>query len=225
VSDCHPALDSLFDTCVRSEQIFSLDACHVIRLWLELDKSHSISLWFVPSKLEWRAQKVAHDLAVSLRIGVGVQPRTSLDYLRQQLDVASESAWHWSFTDSAYQGRNFLDLKGSKGKPALPTTHKGGPFLSEGSSIRMFARFCRCTMGHAPIGEYCSHFNIDGPVNCDCGLGVLETRRHILGQCSKVTRSRQRKPIDSVGRLNTFLDKNTWAFAFLDTLHIVWDPG
>jgi hypothetical protein len=53
VSDCRLALDSLFDTCVRSGQIFSLDACRMIRLWLELDESHSISLWFVPSKLEW----------------------------------------------------------------------------------------------------------------------------------------------------------------------------
>jgi hypothetical protein len=102
VSDCHPALDSLFDTCVWSGQIFSLDACRAIRPWLELDESHSISLWFVPSKLEWRAQKVAHDLAVSLRIGTGVWPCTSLDYLRQQLDVASESAWHRSFADSTY---------------------------------------------------------------------------------------------------------------------------
>jgi hypothetical protein len=119
----------------------------------------------------------------------------------------------------------FLDLKGSKGKPVLPTTRKGGPFLSESSSTRMFARFCRCITGHAPIGEYRSRFNIDGPVNCDCGLGILETRRHILGQCSKATRSRRRKPIDSVGRLNTFLDKNAWAFAFLNTPHIVWDPG
>jgi len=164
-------------------------------------------------------------MAVSLRIGVGIQPRTLLDYLRQQLDVASESAWHRSFADSAYRGRNFLDLKGSKGKPVLPTTRKGGPFLSEGSSTRMFARFCRCVTGHAPIGEYCSRFNIDRPVNCDCGFGVLETRRHILGQCSKATWSRRRSPIDSVGRVNTFLDKNVWAFAFLDTPHIVWDPG
>jgi hypothetical protein len=147
-------------------------------------------------------------VTVSLWIGIGIRPHTSLDYLRQQMDVAAESAWHWSFVDSAYRGHNFLGLKGSKGKPILPTTRKGGPFLSESSSPRMFTQFCRCTMGHAPIGEYRSCFSIDRPVNCDCGLDILETRQHILGQCSKAARSRQHLPIDSVSRLNTFLDKN-----------------
>ena len=42
----------------------------------------------------------------------------------------------------------------------------------------------RCILGHAPIGEYFLRFNIDEPTKCPCGCAPIQTRRHILNNCS-----------------------------------------
>jgi hypothetical protein len=127
--------------------------------WLAGDPERSVHLWFVPSRMEWGAQKAAHDVVVSLKIAVGRRPRTSRDFLRQRADVAASKDWCELFKDPSYRGHSFLDLLNSKDKPLQPSTRKGGPWLSESRvGPSTFSRLCRCITGHAPLGAYRQRF-------------------------------------------------------------------
>jgi hypothetical protein len=129
ISDSLPAVESLCSVELRSGQIFSLDCCRALGPWLAGDPERSVHLWFVPSRMEWGAQKAAHDVVVSLKIAVGRRPRTSRDFLRQRADVAASKDWCELFKDPSYRGHSFLDLLNSRDKPLQPSTRKGGPLV------------------------------------------------------------------------------------------------
>jgi hypothetical protein len=124
------------------------------------DPERSVHLWFMPSHMEWGAQRAAHDAVVSLKIAVGRCPRTSRDWLRQRADVEASKYWCELFKDLSYCGHSFLDLKNSKDKSIQPSTRKGGPWLSDSRvGTSTFSRLCHCITGHAPLGALwlCSH--------------------------------------------------------------------
>jgi hypothetical protein len=81
ILDSLPAVESLFSVKLRSGQIFSLDCCRAVGPWLAGDPEHSVHLWFVPSCMEWGAQKAAHDVIVSLKIAMGRRLQMSCDFL------------------------------------------------------------------------------------------------------------------------------------------------
>jgi hypothetical protein len=93
---------------------------------------------------------MAHDVATLIRVASGPRPKTSLNFARTVVDDAALHEWHRLFRESTYWGHHFLDLEGSKGKPLLPSTHKGGPWLPVlGPNNALIACFCRCISGHA----------------------------------------------------------------------------
>jgi hypothetical protein len=127
---------------------------------------------------------MAHDVATSIKVALGPRPKTSIDFARTVVDDTTLREWHRLFWESTYPGRHFLDLEGSKGKPLLLPTHKGGPWLSVlGLSNALIACFCQCISGHAPIGEYHNQFDIDRVFLCLCRESPLETRDHLLCMC------------------------------------------
>jgi hypothetical protein len=99
ISDSLPAVESLFSVELWSGQIFSLDCCHAVGPWLAGDPERSVHLWFVPSCMEWGAQKAAHDVVMSLKIAVGKRPWTSRDFLCQRADVNASKDWCEMFKD------------------------------------------------------------------------------------------------------------------------------
>jgi hypothetical protein len=111
-------------------------------------------------------QKAAHDVVVSLKIAMGRRPWTSHDILHQRADVEASKDWCELFKDPSYRGHSFLDLLNSKDKPIQPSTHKGGPWLSDSRvGTSTFSRLCRCITGHAPLGAYRQCFNISGGIH------------------------------------------------------------
>jgi len=126
-SDLAPATETMFDTRIRSGQVFSLDACKSVCPWFAGDVSRRILLMQVPSRLEWGMQKKAHDAAkVVPRISVGPRPRTSIDFLLAKADRLAEMDWHELWKQGSYQGQSVFSMEGSKGKPLLPSARKGG---------------------------------------------------------------------------------------------------
>ena len=84
----------------------------------------------VPSRLEWGMQKKAHDTAQAVpQISVGPHPRTSIDFLLTKVDHLAEEGWHELWKQRSYRGQSVYDIEGPKGKPLLPSTHKGGLWL------------------------------------------------------------------------------------------------
>ena len=58
-------------------------------------------------------------------------------------------------------------IEGSKGKPLLPSTRKGGPWLKYvGHDNALTARSNRVLCNHAPIGEYRRRFHLAGDIYC-----------------------------------------------------------
>jgi hypothetical protein len=227
ISDSLPAVESLFSVELRSGQIFSLDCCHTVGPWLAGDPERSVHLWFVPSHMEWGAQKAAHDDVVSLKIAVGRHPRTSRDFLCQRADIEASKDWCELFKDPSYRRHSFLDLKNSRDKPIQPSTHKGGPWLSDSRvGTSTFSRLCRCITGHAPLGTYCQRFNISGGIHCPCrvGHGILETRSHALHLCPRWKHSNPQTSLDTVPTLTKFVQSNA-AFCAIMHSRLVWDPG
>jgi hypothetical protein len=102
ISDSLPAVESLFSVELRSGQIFSLDSCCAVGPWLAGDPERSVHLWFVPSRMEWGAQRAAHDVVVSLKIAVGRRPRTSRDFLLHHTDV--DTSFFFFFQQLIMQG-------------------------------------------------------------------------------------------------------------------------
>ncbi|KAF8223056.1 hypothetical protein L208DRAFT_1319087 [Tricholoma matsutake] len=160
-------INSLIDPKPRSGQIFALDACRALCPWLAGDKeqnshdrvSNSTRCcrhgYNVPLTFKWGVHKKAHDVTTSTKISMGRCPRMSLDYLKAQVDKGVKKDWHAQFVRPAYCGWHFLHLNGVRGKPVLPSTHKGGPWLKVmGTSTTTTSRLTRLLTGHAPLGEY-----------------------------------------------------------------------
>jgi ribonuclease HI len=224
-SDSRPALDSLLHVKPRSGQIFSLDACKSLRPWFAEEEEHTLALWHVPARFEWKVQKLAHDAVIGIRISVGPRPRTSRDYLAAACDVAAIRDWHAEFRKPSYRGNTFVDLEGSKRRPILPSTHKGGPWLQEARrELGVFTRLVRSITGHAPIGAYRRKFKIPGPDKCPCDYHTLpdESVEHVTARCPKYRRKRHHAAPRTVGGWCNFLRQNFFAFAF--GVPIVWDP-
>jgi hypothetical protein len=53
-SDSASAVESILDLSPHSGQVFSLDACHALHPWFEGDVHRTLTLWYTPSRLEWR---------------------------------------------------------------------------------------------------------------------------------------------------------------------------
>jgi hypothetical protein len=227
ISDSLPAVESLCSVELRSGQIFSLDCCRALGPWLAGDPERSVHLWFVPSRMEWGAQKAAHDVVVSLKIAVGRRPRTSRDFCGsvqtlppRRTGVSCSRTPHTADTAS-------WTLLNSKDKPLQPSTRKGGPWLSESRvGPSTFSRLCRCITGHAPLGAYRQRFNISGPIHCSCrvGHGILETRSHALHSCPRWKHPGLHSLLDNVPTLTKFVQANA-AFCAIVRPRLAWDPG
>jgi hypothetical protein len=226
-SDSALAVESILDSSPHLGQVFSLDACKVLRPWFEGDTCRTLALWYTPSRFEWCVHKKAHDVATSLRISRGPRPRTSQDFKLALLNKEALHEWHSLFKQGSYRGKWFLDLNGPKDKPLKPMTHKGGPWLRHlGHTCPGFARSCRGITGHAPIGEFRQRFHLDGDIYCRCmwwrQTPVLQTRDHLLRVCSLVEREHARQAPVSIEDWYHLLVVNTMLFAFPPR---EWDPG
>ncbi|KDR64983.1 hypothetical protein GALMADRAFT_82438, partial [Galerina marginata CBS 339.88] len=204
------------DTSLHSSQSHSLRACKVLETWLEDDPLRWISFHFVPTKLKWRYQHLAHNYAASAyHRPVDFGSRVTFDRLRSESDSRIALRWAQAAANRPqHLGHDFLQLTtlGKKPKPILPSTCKGGPYIREsGADAASFARMCRCILNHAPIGSYYDRFNIDEPHGCSqCGA-PRETRSHILSYCPKYERN---SPTDRLHGLLMFLLDNPQAFSF-----------
>ncbi len=118
----------------------------------------------------------------------GVRPALTYDSVRSwATDEVNETWRHAFFRDPSYAGRQFLNMRDTKGNTLKPSSLSGGTWLSavKREPPALVARMTRAVLGHAPIGEYFARFNIDEPHGCSCDPAVLQTRDHLLYQCPR----------------------------------------
>jgi hypothetical protein len=51
-------------------------------------------------------------------------------------------------------------------------------------SRETFSRVFQCRTGHAHIGSYYRRFIVEENTECPCGEAVIQTREHILRECT-----------------------------------------
>jgi hypothetical protein len=204
------------DPSVHSGQGHSLAVCSALEGWFGVNPHHHITFYQVPSKARWDIHFTAHEYVHDMPpIGSGPHPATSLTSVRYSAARSCRDAWTSEFQTVTYRGGQFMMLrKGLMAKnPTQPSYAKGGSWLPlVPDSLSLAARLCRCILGHAPMGEYYSRFNIPEYTSCRCGAW-LQTRSHILSQCAHYERGFLGSP-EYLGELIDFLRANPSAFAF-----------
>ena len=186
-TDSMVAMADLVDLTPHSGQVSSLAACTALCKWFTEDHQHTLHLWHVLSKKEWKIHHETHVAVKAAKIPLCPGCRVLFDFTQAAKEVAYQKKWHREFTNPVKRGGGFLELVGLNSKPLKPTTLKGGAwslFLTSGSNS-MTARACRVTIGHAPMGEYHLRFHPGELTHCWCPPQPLQTRDHILHICPR----------------------------------------
>ena len=121
-----------------------------------------------------------------------------------------------TFQASDGKSNQFLDLMDDNLETIEPSYTKGGPWLQAFShSNSLCTRATRAITNHAPIGEYRLRFFPKEEFKCPCGQYPIETRRHILYECTNHNGYWNPRR-DTLNHFVMFLRSNPKAFAFSD---------
>jgi len=185
-----------------------------IKEFLCKDSRNSIQFWHCPNKAEWPRHQLVDKIAKESHTQPSFPCKNSFLFSRKKECDDLIQEWQTSFVNTENKGRLFLEFEDSNLQVIKPTYTNGGSWLpSIGFYNSLCARFTRMTTGHAPIGEYKQRFFPNEPTNCPCGLAEVQTREHIVLQCSLYEPST--RPINRC--LNNsvhFLHDNPTAFSF-----------
>ena len=122
------------------------------------------------------------------------------------------------FQASNGKGNQFLDLLDDNYCFIEPACVKEGLWLQLfGHSNSLYAHTSRAITNHAPIGEYKLRFFPREEFKCLCGVYPIESRRHILHDCTRFNGYWNLRR-DSLSHFVMFLKANPNTFAFLDNL-------
>jgi len=124
--DSTVAMANLVDLSPHSGQVSSLAACSALCTWFSGDHRHTLHLWHVPSKEEWKIHNEVHKAVKAAQIPLHPGCRVSFDFIWVARETAYQKEWHKEFSDPLKRGRGFLELVGLNGKPLKPMTSKGG---------------------------------------------------------------------------------------------------
>ena len=126
-----------------------------------------------------------------------------------------------TFQASDGKERNFLDLVDNDYGDIELSYTKGGPWLQTfGYSNLLCAHATRAITNHTPIGEYHLRFFPSEDFKCPCGNYSIESRRHILHDCTRFNGYWNPRR-DLLCHFIMFLIANPRAFAFTNDLHSI----
>ena len=126
------------------------------------------------------------------------------------------SYWKRSFLTSDRKGKNFLDIGDNNGCILEPHYKKEGawlPFVNHSNSTCV--RLTQLITNHAPIGECRKRFFPCEAFLYPCNSGVIETREHILLECTRFNKAWW-PPNSSIFSILMFLQGNPNTFCFED---------
>ena len=204
------------DPSVHSSQGHSLAVCRALSKWFSDVPDATIDFVDVPAKAAWTPHRNVNDYLRTLPRIPGARPALSLDSVRSWATEEVNETWRrMFFRDPSYAGRNFLQLRDTKGNTLKPSYLAGGTWLSQvkGANPSLVARMTRSILGHAPIGDYFRRFNIDEPHGCSCDPAVLETRDHLLYHCPRRADDAPSGRDWLLPTLVKYLKAHPWAFA------------
>jgi len=145
--------------------------------------------------------------------------KTSWDYSKKVECDDIANIWKMTFQVSEGRGKQFLELCDDDSNNIEPSYVKGGPWLQAfGHSNTLCTHVTRAITNHAPIREYRLRFFPKEEFKCLCGVYPIESRRHILHDCSRFNGYWNPRR-DSLSHFVMFLKTNPNVFTFLNNIN------
>ena len=216
VTDSIHAAKKLSDDKSNPYQIHMTAILCELRQFFSARQENSIEFWECPSHLNWRFHQSVDKESKSFNPQPLFPSKISWDYCKKS-DSDIINQWKMTFQASDGKDRNFLDLVDNNYEIIELSYIKGGPWLQAfGLSNSLCACATRAITNHAPIGEYRLRFFPNEEFKCPCGLYPIETRRHILHECTRHNGYWNPRR-DSLSHFVMFLSAIPKAFAFNDS--------
>jgi len=216
VTDFIHTARKIFNSEPHSFQIHSAAILNKLRKFFISNESNSIEFWECSSKLKWRFHHDADKDSKSFLVTPSYPSKISWDFCKKSDCNESIKFWKMMFQASEGKGNHFLDLLDDDLNAIEPSYAKGGPWLqSFGHSNSLCAHTTRAITNHATIGEYRLQFFPSMDFSCPCNNYPIESRRHILYECSRFNRYWNPRR-DMLKHFVMFLSANPNAFAFND---------
>ena len=150
------------------------------------DPNNLIEFWECPSCLDWHLHK-AVNLEMKAFNPTPVYPcKTSWDYSKKMECDNILNIWKIMFQVSDGKGNQFLNLLDDNSCVIEPFHIKDRSWLQLfGHSNSLCVCALRAITNHAPIREYRLRFFPREEFKCLCSVYSIESRRHILHNCSR----------------------------------------
>ena len=181
-TDNAAATTAITDPKPKSSQFFALKFHHTIRPLLTSHNNLKISISWCPSHCgitgNERADKLAKE-ATELERQIPFS--VSHSNAKRRAKSSSLKLWQIDWKNSPRTGRYAI---ANRLKPSLnPTTH----FKNLKNNREIFGRVIQCRTGHSYTGDFRRSFlpQSQEPITCPCDNETIETREHILRECSR----------------------------------------
>ncbi|KIL64737.1 hypothetical protein M378DRAFT_178670 [Amanita muscaria Koide BX008] len=216
------AISTILDTSSKHNRHYSRTFNRLLSQWLESSFLNSIAIGWLPKSYIHPVPLLAQKKAKATRQPRGRDPpfksaATLLYITKRDLNID----WDNISKTPKYCGKSFPRFRGTTG----PLKHNNGNKMMYIDACQdrntLLARFTRMATNHAPIGSYYARFpHHDKPTRCPCPQGPIQSRTHILDECTRFERpweSWLRETGRTDGFLHTiihFLKENPLAFSF-----------
>jgi len=208
----------IFDNKSHLYQIYMTAILRELWQFFTTSQENSIEFWECPSHLNWRLhQSVDKDLK-SFNPQPILLSKLSCDYCKKIDSDNIINLWKMTFQVLDGKCRHFLNLFDDSCEDIKSSYIKGSPwFQSFSHSNSLCAQATRAITNHAPIGEYCLQFFPNEEFKCPCSNYPIETRRHILYECT-CHNGYWNPRRDLLSHFIMFLIANPRAFAFINNI-------
>ncbi len=203
--DSTSALETIFDVRPHGQQAASVRTCTLVAAWLDASPTRRIEIHWIPSHTGIRENELI-DKDVQQASSDDISTARSWLALRSEAKAKALASWrkdahigtppahthrtaiscpadcpHRRFLKKRndFWGRSWPDSDAFR-----PVRHTGKFPLTLFDGNALAARAIRMLTGHAPLGEYRARFHPDRPTHCDCWVGGLHTREHVVDECT-----------------------------------------
>ena len=175
------------DPSPNAAQIFAAKFHNTLQPILATNPQLSISISWCPSHCKIKGNDRADALAKK-----ATQKESQAPYNLSQANAARRSKssilkiWRKEWKNQPKTGRYAVS---NQIPPSLnPTPH----FRQLKDNRELFGRLTQCRIGHAYTGEFRRSFlpHSEDPVTCPCDNEILQTREHLLRECTKYSQHR-----------------------------------
>ena len=185
VTDFIHTARKIFDPSVHSYQIQSVAILSELRNFFNHYEDNFIEFWECPSCLKYCLHDKVNKETKLFNLTPLYPCKSSWEFSKKSKCDDIVNAWKMMFQASDFKGNHFLDLLDDDNNIIELLYAKEGPWLKMlGHLNSLCVRTTRVITNYASIGKYRLRFFPREKFKCPCSLYSIESRCHILYECS-----------------------------------------